>query len=347
MQWILALEESQKNSDKKSYFIDYEVCSEVEIPGVLTYADGSLICRLLSEKDKDGLYSYTVRIKFVQKDNLNNDQYSQNGYSFPGGLIGELIAIFSVYFQARFFLKSCTNYFDNLPFRIGFSSRYLFPNRNAYFEMFSDQKRNWGRDGLRFFMDTIKSVDQKYHQKLAYAFYWYAEGIKEIGVNHNLFYIRMVSSIEALLDNEIESPQDSLERKLDSLINEDYFDNPEKQQIQQWIRTRKIKKRFVSFVEKYSKGFFKGGNRKAKHCYIKKSDLENYIKLIYDARSAYLHAGKPMRISPDGNADFARSWDSGSLNNKILPRVRWFERIVNHCLKGFVDDRQTKTSKSV
>ena len=49
MQWVLLFEENSQNKEKEAYFTDYEICSEVRIPGVLEYGDGSMLCGLLSE----------------------------------------------------------------------------------------------------------------------------------------------------------------------------------------------------------------------------------------------------------------------------------------------------------
>jgi len=105
----------------------------------------------------------------------------------------------------------------------------------------------------------------------------------------------MVSSVEALLkfkSNEI--PSDSLEEKLLKMVGEKIFINCEANQIKNWLKIRKIRMKFKSFLQEYSNRFFKGGNRNARHCYILKKELGNYANRIYDARSTYLHRGKPM-----------------------------------------------------
>ena len=62
-----------------------------------------------------------------------------------------------------------------------------------------------------------------------------------------------------------------------------------------------------------------------------------------------------MYLSYDVKMDDARFWDlSPNLRmyadrrlikgNEKLPRVRWFERIVNHCLRNFVDDKTENIS---
>lgn len=110
MQWILALEDLEKAETDQAYFTDYEVCSEVRIPGVLDYSNGSILCSLFQEEDKNGLYTYTIRIKHIYKEyKFDKSKFSKEGYYFKEGLIGELLAIFSIYFQARFFLKASIN----------------------------------------------------------------------------------------------------------------------------------------------------------------------------------------------------------------------------------------------
>jgi len=351
MQWILIVEECKKFKNKKAYFTEYEICSEVRIPGVLDYENGALLCSLLQEKNQKGLYTYTVRVKHIEKEyKFDENSYSKEGYYFKNGLIGELMTLFSVYFQARFYLKATViGELTSKSIRLRYENefQYKIPHPFLNLEMFSDQKRNWAYpDGLKAFLDTIRKLDQKYHQNLIRAFYWYAEAIKEIGIDHQLFFIKMVSAVESLLKFVKISP-DSLDKKLRKMINNGEFNNDESSAIERWLENRKIRQRFTGFLQQYSNNFFKGGKRKAKHCYIYRNQLDKYAKRIYDARSAYLHNGNPMYLSLDMRSEYAKYWDLdpslGTMidrkkfaTNEKLPRIRWFERIVNHCLKSFI-----------
>jgi len=351
MQWVVILEECKKTKNKRAHFTEYEICSEVRIPGVLDYGNGVLLCVLVQEKNQKGLYTYAVRVKHIEKEyKFDENSYSKEGYYFENGLIGELMALFSVYFQARFYLKATiTRRFTYK--RIGRRSenefQYKTPRPFLNFEMFSDQKRNWAHsNGLKAFLDAISKLDQKYHQNLIRAFYWYAEAVKEIGIDRQLFFIKMVSSIESLLKFVRISP-DSLGKKLRSLMENKQFSDDEIDKIERWLENRKIRQRFASFLQQWSNNFFKGGKRKAKHCHIYKNQLDKYAKRIYDARSAYLHNGNPMYVSDDMGGEHAKYWDLdpslGMMNdrkkfmaNEKLSRPRWFERIVNHCFKNFI-----------
>ncbi|MHA1877824.1 MAG: hypothetical protein ACTSUC_15390 [Promethearchaeota archaeon] len=357
MQWILLLEECEKSSEKKTYSTEYEICSEVRIPGVLNYGNGSLLCGLLQEKNQNGLYTYTVRVKHLEKEyKFDEKNYQEEGYFFKDGLIGEIIALFSVFFQARFYLKATI--LGNLSpssmkVRTEETFQHTNPSHFLHYEMFSDQNRNWtDKDGLKLFLDSVKAIDRKYHLNLIRAFFWYSEAIKEIGVDHQLFFIKMVSSVEALL-KFVEIPSDSLEKKLREMVEEKIFSNDEAHQIGNWLQNRKIRMKFKSFLQKNSNRFYKGGNRNAKHCYILKKELKKYANRIYDARSTYLHSGKPMYLSFDTKTEDAKYWDldpsTGMMadrkkfpESEKLPRVRWFERIVNHCFKNFIKDSYHK-----
>ncbi len=351
MQLILIVEECKRSKNKKAYFTEYEICSEGRIPGVLDYGSGALLCSLLQEKNQKGLYTYAVRVKHIEKEyKFDESSYSKEGYYFENGLIGELMALFSVYFQARFYLKATVTgelTSKSLRLRSENEFQYKIPNPFLNFEMFSDQKRNWAYpDGLNAFLDTIGKLDQKYHQNLIRAFYWYAEAIKEIGIDHQLFFIKMVSAVESLL-KFVEISPDSLNEKLRALIKNNSFTNDESSAIERWFENRMIRQRFASFLLQHSNNFFKGGKRKARHCHIYKNQLDKYAKHIYDARSAYLHNGNPMYLSQDMRGEYAKDWDLdpslGMMSDRKkfaasekLPRTRWFERLVNLCFKNFI-----------
>lgn len=354
MGWILLMEECSKSKKKKFYHTEYEICSDARIPGVLEYNDGAILCGLLEEKNEKGLYTYSLRVKHVEKEyKFDKTKYSKEGYFFKEGLIGELLAIFSVFFQARFYLKTSslgTLSAKSLKFRNRHEFNHRRINKFLNFEMFTGQKRNWAHEtsGLKSFLETIKSIDQNYHQNLIHSFFWYADAIKEFGINDEIFFIKMTSCIEPLLKFN-QSYKDNLEEKIEEWISKEALENSHKQEIANWLQNRKIGKRFSDFISKHSKGFFKGGKRKAKHCYIYKKDLNEFTKRIYNARSKYLHEGRPMYLSMEMKSDSGKYWDlDPSLGmmadrkefkvNERLPRCRWFERIVNHSLKSFVQE---------
>lgn len=360
MEWILLFEENSNCKNHEEYFTDYEICSEVRIPGVLEYSDGSLLCGLLSEKDESGLYSYTIRLKHFYKEFIfDKNKFSKGGYYFKDGVIGELMAIFSVYFQARFFLRSTLSgdlTSKSLHFKYQKQFQYLKPSISCNYEMFTDQNRNWAhKNGLKKFLDDIKNINGKYHQSLIQSFHWYSEAIKEIGVDNEFLYIKLVSCVESLI-TYVKIDDDKLKKKLDIILKKGKFTNSQKREIKNWIGNRKIKQKFIKFIKEFSKGFFDKGYRKAKHCYIKKSDFVKYLKRIYDARSAYIHTGRPMYISfdmgvgGDTSDNKCHLWDLdpslGTMSDRReiaekekLPRMRWFERIVNYSLKKFIEKK--------
>ncbi|HWQ59759.1 MAG TPA: hypothetical protein VN420_01270 [Candidatus Fimivivens sp.] len=349
MQWILTLEDCAGVEDlKRFYYTEYEFCSEVRIPGVLDYENGAIRCHILEETDENDLFTYAVKVRHVSKEyKFDRSKYSKEGYFFEEGLIGELLVIFSVFFQARFFLKARTSAFQDDDFRMRTREdfRYRKPNRALHIEMLSPEeaKRNWGT-GIADFLNDLRKIPPKYHQALIRAFDGYSKAIKEIGADAALFYIKMVSAIEPLLE---ESGPDKLEKKLRNLIGKGGALEEDREEITNYINNRKIKRKFIAFLSKYSEGFFKGFHRKAKHCYIRKPELGRYAGAIYNARSKYLHEGAPMFLSSDFNTEEAYPWDvDPSLEmmadrrrfskNEKLPRMMWFERLVNYCLKRYL-----------
>jgi hypothetical protein len=167
-----------------------------------------------------------------------------------------------------------------------------------------------------------------------------------------MVFIRLVSSIEAL------SKDFDLERKDDLLMGKNFNDiiingvltEEEKVQLEKTFENRKSRKKFKRFIEKYSTGFFKGGNYKAKHTRIFKKDLEKTLDAIYSARSKYLHAGEPMYLSLPIKGE--HKWDTDPSLGMImdrrripksqkLPYTHWFEKLVRHSLLNYLEDNQS------
>lgn len=354
MQWILKLEELEQSREEDAvYHTEYEICSEVRIPGVFTYGHGMMECALYQESDDNGLYTYILRIKHIEKIfEYDEEKYSKEGYYFKEGLIGEIITLISFHFQARFYLKATiVGEMTATSIKSRTEHKFLYRKVNddltcLNLEMFSDQERNWVNGGLVEFLDLIKEIDQKYHQNLIQSFHWYSKGIKEIGTDHELFFIKLVSSIEALLDIT-GAENDELGNKLHELKKVNTFDAEEWIQIERWLDNRMIRKRFVDFYTEHSVGFTGVVPEKASHCYIAEEQIPKYIKRIYDARSAYLHTGKPMFLSNDMRNDDMKKWDLDptmgmSIDRKKipekekLPRSRWFERITNYSIRQYL-----------
>jgi len=295
-----------------------------------------------------------VKVKNIQKEyKFDENNYFRDGYYFEANLVGELIALFSVFFQARFFLKAqISGELTPSSIKSRFEKQFYYKKPHPFinFEMFDNQSSNWANEeGLADFLNIMLKLNEGLHQNIIRACYWYSEAIKEIGSDHQMFFIKMVSAIESLL-NYIQIASDGLEKKIIRITENHDFTVDEISQIHNWLNVRRVRYKFKIFLKRYSYGFFRGGNRKAKHCYILKRDLGKYANRIYDARSKYLHRGEPMYISFDTKMVEAKYWDldptKGMLidrrkisESKKLPRVRWFERLVNHCLLNFFDEQ--------
>ena len=65
MGWIRNIDQL-KESDTQSYCAEYEIASEVYIPGILNYMNEKILCGLMTfNKDQRGLYKYLLKIKYA------------------------------------------------------------------------------------------------------------------------------------------------------------------------------------------------------------------------------------------------------------------------------------------
>jgi len=162
-----------------------------------------------------------------------------------------------------------------------------------------------------------------------------------------MVFIRLVSSIETLSKNLTLSRNDDVleEQKITRLINKSDLVPEQKAELKNVFNVRKSRKKFVRFIEQNCAGFFRGGNFKAKHLKIKKSDLTAVLDLIYLAHSKYLHAGEPMFLSKPIKG--GEKWDTDPTSaiiadNRIftsaqkLPYGFFFEDLVRQCLLNYL-----------
>lgn len=279
-----------------------------------------------------------------------NKQADKKGYFFKDGILGELLAIFSVYFQCRFYLIA--SYHGELTShgrKIKLENKFIYQPCNPCIHptIFSSNNKNLA-NGLRDFLESIKLLDIKYHQQFILACDHYAKALKEVGIDSEMVFIRLVSSTEALSKYiELDKKNDLFAgKKFEDLIKNDTLSDEEEKELKKIYEVRKSKKRFIKFIEKYSKNFFKGGNYKGRDTKINKKNLSEVLVAIYNARSSYLHEGEPMYLSQPNSNSYNWKWDidpglymiidNRKLASKKLPYTYFFERLVRHCLLSFL-----------
>ncbi len=351
MAWIRNIEKLQK-SDKDSYFIEHEIATECHIPGILDYDNGKILCGGLTlEKNKNGLRYYLIRIQHAKlEEPYYNDKADKKGYYFRDGILGELLSLFSLFFQCRFYLvASYSGKLTNHGLKIKTDNKFIYKSCNSLIhpQIFQDiRKRNFAI-GLSDFLNSIKKVDSEKHQAIILSSYHYAKALKEVGIDQEMIFIRLVSSVEALSKSMILKKKDNPlnDCNFKKLFDKANLSEGELKQLkeilkvnnQNLIKIEKSKLKFIRFIEKYSTGCFKGGNWKTKHVKISKKDLPKTLKKIYDARSEYLHNGEAMYLSQILHG--REMWDTdpslGMIidNRKVpaskkLPYGYWFENVV-------------------
>ena len=161
-----------------------------------------------------------------------------------------------------------------------------------------------------------------------------------------MVFIRLVSAIEVLSKSETLNRKDDTleEQEIAKLIASSNLSSEQKKELKRAFDVRKSGKKFIRFIERYSSRFFKGGNFEAKRLKIKRADLGEVLKVIYKARSDYLHSGRPMFLSRLVKG--GEKWDTDPILGiwvdsrrfdaaQKLPYAHFFEGLVRHCLLNY------------
>jgi gamma-glutamylcyclotransferase len=349
MAWIRNLE--LLASGGPQYTVEFELGSEARIVGILDYAEGRIICAPMStEKSRNGLWLYNLIIRFPFGQREHNRKATEKGYYFKDGIVGELLALMSVFFRCRFYLMSSRNVPEDpkrgMPIKTEFPFFRVECNPGIHPPVFQESGKNLA-NGFKEFLEVVKRLDGKLHQKFALACHHYARSVKEIGVDSEMVFIRLVSAVEALSkDMPLTQKDDALEEEgVKSLIAQSGLSKELKSELKSVFDVRKSRKRFIRFVESHCSGFFKGGNVKARHTKIRRADLSEILDVIYKARSRYLHAGEPMFLSKPIKG--GEKWDTDPIfemivdNRKFpasqkLPYTYFFEGLVHRCLLSYL-----------
>lgn len=88
--------------------IDAEIGSECCITGLLDYDNGAILFGPITlSPDNVGLYKYLLRLRLPSQP-TSASTGKHKGYLFREGAIGELVALTSLYLQARLYILSTT-----------------------------------------------------------------------------------------------------------------------------------------------------------------------------------------------------------------------------------------------
>ena len=363
MSWIRNAEKLSASPDG-GYYCEYEFVSECRITGLLDYENGKLICGLFTlEEDRNGLYHYLLRIQYPKFEGGYNEKADKKGYYFKDGIIGELLSLFSLYFQCRFYIVAIyQGELTNRSIKIKMEQEFSYKKipKGIHPKIFSEDNKNFAV-GLSDFLDSVRKLDSQKHQRFILACHHYARSLKEVGRDSEMVFIRLVSAIEILSgayklrkkDNPLNGEKFSVMFNDTSLTKEQAKQLKEILKVngQGKIQIGKSKQKFINFVKAHSTGCLKGGNWKAKHVRITRQNLPDVLTTIYDARSRYLHSGEPMYLSQFMHG--AGKWDTDpSLGMMIdnrkfpsahkLPYTYWFENLVRHCLLNYLKSNLPK-----
>ena len=353
MGWIRNLESLD---GAQHYTVEYELASECQIPGLLDYADGKIICAPMSIREsKDGLWLYNLILTYPFGRPCDvNRKVDEKGYYFKDSIVGELLALISLFFRCRFYLISSRDAPANRRQGLTIKTEYPFLRRSCnpgiHPPVFENGNKKFGKE-VADFLDLARTLDVNLHQKFVLACHHYALALKEIGIDPEMIFIRLVSAIEALAkDMPLATKDDALEeRTVIDLIEGSKLNGKLQNELKSVFEVRKSGKRFIRFVETHCAGFFKGGNFKAKHLKIKRTDLPKTLAVIYKARSRYLHEGESMSLIT--RIKGFDKWDldpgEGVVDNRLfpaskkLPHAYFFEGLVRKCILDYLQKNST------
>jgi hypothetical protein len=364
MAWIRTLDALQAGGDRR--FVEYEFASECRITGLLTYAGGAITCGPYTfEKDEHGLYHYRLRLAYrIDSDpdrahevtRQRIQEATEKGYFFKEGEVGELLSLFSLVLQCRFYLVAAVHVGWEVDVKHLYRFNYRRTPSAAHPKIFDERDRNFVRQ-LPSFLDRLRNSEGENHQRAILAVYHYARALREVGVDTEMVFIRLVSAVEALSQKfpltKGKSPLDGID--FDGTFGPCTLTTQQKEELRRVlgvtkkgvVRIDKTQKRFIAFVEQYSRGALKGGNFRAKHLKITRKKMKETLDAIYRARSRYLHSGEPMYLSyvaaTPNNWDTDPSLAMWADNRKFrgrdkLPYPYWFENIVRHCLLKYLEE---------
>ena len=238
--------------------------SDCHIPGLLDYGNQKIICGpLTTEKSKNGLYLYSLSFKYPFGPKQLNMQADEKGYVFKDGLVGELISLMSLCFRCRFYLMSSRMLSEDpacgMQIKREYSFLYETCNPAIHPPIFRNANKNFATDFAEF-LNSAKQLKMDLHQEFIVASYRYFRALREIGIDSEMVFVRLVSAIEAVsqhtpLKDKIDVDE---AKKIKQLIKTSPLSSGVQQELFKAFSVRGSKKRFVRFIQRHCAGFFEG-----------------------------------------------------------------------------------------
>ncbi len=193
----------------------------------------------------------------------------------------------------------------------------------------------------------------KYHQRFILSARLYHRAISSIDEQPDMAYLDLVSAIETLSQyHELEDLKlsDLNNKKLTKLVDQ-VSPTELKEKIQSAIlkSNRFIKRKCVAFIFENLDESFWTDQRRPTIGRIQKGDLPQLLERIYDQRSKTLHNGDPFpgyifynsSVGEEISSSLGITMGEKHWNPKdFIPYPHFFERLVNHVLKNFLEKHQ-------
>lgn len=360
LRYIENLDQNSLEKETDFYSEEYEYFSDSRVTGVFSLGKKRQITfRIIEgEKNENGYYRYLLHVPMKMGTDIGQAGYKkmmtdakEDGYYFKEGMAGEFISIFAVFLRARFYLRSRT-----FRDKEQVSSKTTYPvflpdTVREYTSIFNDEKKNLTSDLIPFFQ-KIQELPDVAHFNIIHSFKEYHQALKNLGVDHDISYLKLVVAIEGIAVTE----------KPRSRFSEDFPEcfeliKKEKKRLEQistaWA-TRGSFKSVVTFLEKYLLPTHPE-YRETKHMTatgVAPIILINTLERIYKARSKYVHEGLPVEISRMGFADSPYQPSLGGIIDKrrlsgeeMLPMISYFEEMVHKTLLAYVEINSGTQSK--
>ena len=203
MLWIRHLE--RLGDAPAKYEVTAELASESRITGVLSYADGAVLagpCTL--QPDDHGLLKYQIKLTLPQIEASRYESGTREGYIYRGGPVGELAVLLSLHLEARIFVLSTTlGELTSHGMPIKTEHRILRGMHGPLIDpvIFSDSPRNFATTFPNL-LNQVRVIPAEHHLAVTFAAHHYARALREIGVDTEMSFIRLVSAIETLSKDE-------------------------------------------------------------------------------------------------------------------------------------------------
>jgi hypothetical protein len=327
---------------------EFEVLADVPAHG--SAQTGPVLIRPWDVTELGGAHGHSLVLSIRDELKDKSGAATKEGFFHDSGPPGEICALASVVLRRRISLGPLLR-LDDTPMRVRISNSKQSPQ-------LVDGKIDLAQ--LPQSLAKVRALPEDLHEPFLLSCRLYQESLDLLDERPEVAYLLLVSAVEVFVARlGLRTREEDLPKETLILLDLVADASVRKKLVDRFLELdRGIQRNFVRFMMSHVTQEFWEASPKCSPAEgrVESSELEDLLNRVYNQRSLMVHVGQPfppnIENSPKSVAEIDRSIEVTALGRRwaqsdFLPYVRFFERLVQHVLTTFLDQKAKAQNSSL